>query len=378
MAAGRGKGTVTRRDFLKGVGSLVVSGSLFSAGVITPGSVFAVGGRKLAVGTFGPSHCAATFIYPKVSGLVREGGLDLSLVNYPDMASIARDLAGGRIEMGQLVVPLAFALHAGAKPFTQRTEVVIPMIAGINGSALMVRKGSGIVKPEDFKGKTTANHSPLAVNHLLNMMFLESNGLNPDRDVKIRQIELSKVIDAIGRGEIDAFLMPEPVDALAEHRGFASVYLLSKYIWPNHPCCALVCRRDFFEKNTETVAAVTKVMTKGALTINAQETRKETVELLHKTPGYGYDKMPLEVLSKAFTPGRADFSPFPYQSSALIIIDIMKRHGLLPTSADDGRLAREVFLSDFSRKIMAGIGATPPESDFRAEKILGKVKTFGS
>ena len=369
--------TCTRRGFIQTVGGLLLSSSAVGAGLIEPGSVFAAPSKRVInIGTFGPSHCAAPFVYTQMKGLFKAEKLRVNLINYQTMPGIAKDLANGKLDFGQLVVPLALAMHSGAKPFNTKTPLVITQIAGTNGSALIVRNGSGIDGPKDFKGATVASHSRLAVNYLINMMFLESNRLNYKKDVKFKLVGLQEMVPAMQKGEIDAFIMPEPTNALAEHKGIGRVKLLSKYLWWNHPCCSLVSRKELFDKEKELVTSVTRMMTKGGLMINEQETRGETVDFLRSTSKYRYEKVPRQVLVRAFVPGRADFYPFPFQSSALVIIDIMKKHKLLPRNVNDKRLAREVFQSDLSRKIMTELGATPPESDFRAEKILGKVKTF--
>ncbi len=369
----------TRRKFIARVGGAVLSAGALGTGLLRPDAIMAsvATGREVTIGTFGPSHCSATFVYARMKGLFQDR-LTVHLVNYPDMGSIARDLASGKLDFGQLVVPLAFAMHTGSKPFAAKTPVVIPQIAGTNGSALVIRSGAPIAKPADFKGKTVASHNALSVNHLINVMFFEANGLVLDKDVKYKQVDLEQVGPALKAGEIDAFVMPEPADALAEHTGAGKVYLLSKYIWPNHPCCALVCRKDFYDKNATLVADVTRSMTRAGLTINEAENRESTIELLRSSDAFKFDKVPAPVLKNAFTPGRADFYPFPYQSSALIIIDIMKRLGLLAKDVNDKRLAEEVFLSGLSRKLMKEVGAEAPAKDHRMEKILGKLKTFGS
>ncbi|OGW28177.1 MAG: hypothetical protein A2X56_06105 [Nitrospirae bacterium GWC2_57_13] len=379
LAGGTDNADWTRRKFIARVGGAFLSAGALGTGLLLPDAIMAsvATGREVTIGTFGPSHCSATFVYARLKGLF-QGGLTVNLVNYPDMGAIAKDLMSGKLDFGQLVVPLAFAMHTGSKPFTTKTPVVIPQIAGTNGSALVIRSGAPIAKPADFKGKTVASHNALSVNHLINVMFFESNGLVLDKDVKYKQVDLERVGPALKAGEIDAFVMPEPANALAEHSGSGKIYLLSKYIWPNHPCCALVCRKDFYDKNASLVADVTRSMTRAGLAINEAEDRESTIALLQSSDVYKFDKIPAPVLMSAFTPGRADFYPFPYQSSALIIIDIMKRLGLLAKDVNDKKLAGEVFLSGLSRKLMKEVGAEAPVKDHRMEKILGKIKTFGA
>lgn len=208
------------------------------------------------------------------------------------------------------------------------------------------------------------------------MMFLESHGLNYKTDVKFKIIELDDIVDAMAKGEVDSFVMPEPKDAIVELNNIGDVYMLSKYIWPNHPCCALVTKKEFFEGNKELSASVTRALTRGGLAANEPNNREELIDALRSTSEYKYDKIAKPVLMTAFIPGRSDFYPFPFQSSARLIIEIMKKYSLLPDNVNDKKLAHEVFLSDFSRKIMKDLGANPPATNYRPEKILGKVKEY--
>jgi nitrate/nitrite transport system substrate-binding protein len=368
----------TRRNFLKKACGIAAATSLAGSNLLQPASIIAavLTPRPITIGIFGPSHCAAPVVFTHLKGLFKKEHLNVNLINYPDMSLIARDLINGKLDFGQLVVPLAFALHTGANPFSVKTPVVIPYICGTNGAALMVRKGSGIIHPSDFRGKTVVNHSKLSVHFLINMMFLEKQGLYYAKDVRFKVIELDKVADAMKGGEIDSFVMPEPKGAMVEQAGIGDIYMLSKYIWPNHPCCALVARKTYFEKNRESASSVYRALARGGLMAHEASAREELVDLLRSTPGFKYDRVPRQVLLNAFTPGRSDFYPFPYQSTARVIIEIMKRYRLLPKETHDQKLAYEIFLTDYARKVMEEIGAHPPKSNYRAEKILGQLKEY--
>lgn len=372
------KPRVSRREFLKQLGGALLASTAITSTAALPSKAFAgiPRHRRINIGTFGPSHCATPFVYAKLQGIYAERGLDVNLTNYSDMLLIAKDLASGTLDFGQLIVPLVFAIHSGKSPIKEKIPLVITQIAGTNGAAITIRKDSGITKPADFKEKTLANHSALSVHYLINMMFLESYGLKHKEDVNIKLIDPGHIIEAMKNGEIDAFTMPEPNVALTEAKGYGSVFLLTKHIWPNHPCCSLVTRREFFEKEKSLVTDVTRAITKSGLAVDNPDTRRETIDILQRSPDYVYDKIPTAVLRKAFTPGRSDFNPFPYQSSAQLLIEIMKRYGLLDNGVDGPTLAREVFQSDLSRQIMVELGAHPPATNYRVEKILGNLKEY--
>ncbi|NND33999.1 MAG: ABC transporter substrate-binding protein, partial [Saprospiraceae bacterium] len=127
---------------------------------------------KTQIGIFAPSHCAAPLIFAEQQGYFTESGVKVELVNYPTMPALARDLAAGVVDLGQLTVPLAFAINAGANPYGLHHPLVLPMILGVHGSNLMIRKDSGISQPSDFKKKIIATHTKLTVHYLLVRLYL--------------------------------------------------------------------------------------------------------------------------------------------------------------------------------------------------------------
>jgi nitrate/nitrite transport system substrate-binding protein len=370
----------TRREILQQTGKIILACSLPALPGFRPGMVRAAppSRRPITVGIFTPSHCAAPYLLARARGYFKAEGLAVELRRYPTTAQIAADLSGGRLDFGQLITPLVFAMHTGAKPFPSPTPMVVVQITGTNGGALMIGNHSGISGPDDFVGKTVAIHSKLMVHYLLFMLFMESYGLDYRKDINFKLVELDKLVEALRDGKVDAVIMPEPSDAIIEENDDGQVYLLTKNIWPNHPCCSLAATRRFHDANREEVKAFSRALTMGALMANEPDHRDQLIDLLRGQPDFGYDNLPRPVLQRAFTPGRSDFQPFPYQSSARLIIEIMKKHELLDARVDDQAVAGEVFLSGLSREVMQELGATPPVSDYRVEKILGRLKDYGA
>ncbi len=370
----------TRREILQQTGKIILACSLPALPGFRPGLLRAapVSSRPLTVGILTPSHCAGPYLLARAEGFFKAEGLAVELRRYSGTAQIAADLIGGRLDFGQLVTPLAFAMHTGAKPFVAPTPMVVVQITGTNGGALMIGNHSKIRGPDDFAGKTVAIHSKLMVHYLLFVLFLESYGLDYRKDIKFQVVELDKQVGALRDGKVDAIIMPEPSDALIEEQEYGKVYLLTKNIWPNHPCCSLVATRRRYDADPEEVKAFSRALTLGALAANEPDRRDGLIDMLRNQPGLGYDILPRSLLQRAFTPGRTDFQPFPYQSSARLIIEIMKKQALLDARVDDRTLAGEVFLSGLSREVMRELGATPPDSDYRVEKVLGRLKDYGA
>lgn len=358
-----------RRDFLRNSAGLLAgfaTASLPGLGRSAPRAT----GREIDVGIITPAHCAAPLIYSSYRSYYADEGLTVKLRNYTSPPELAKDLLAGRVDMAQLIVPLVLAIHTGHSPFKTRVPLAVPMIAGIHGSNLMVSKGAQITRPEDFKGKRVAALSRLTMHNLLTRLFLESSGIDAS-EMELVPVRVNEVPKLLDEDKIDAFMMPEPVNSLAEATGKAETFMLNKFIWRNHPCCCLAMKKEFFAANREQVKALVAATARAAIYINRESRRAELVDVLRATP-FGYDALPENVLRRAFAYDRCAFSPFPYQSTAVVTLQLMQRFQALP-ALDTRQVAREVFLSDFMRECLDRIGERAPRQNSRPELLMGKI-----
>ncbi len=327
--------------------------------------------EKILIGIFSPSHCAAPIIFAEHKGYFSEAGIKVELVNYPTMSDLAKDLVVGAIDFGQLTVPLAFSINAAANPLGLDHPLVVPMILGVHGSNLMIRNDSGISQPADFKNKIIATHTKLTVHYLLVRLYLQRNGIDTEKDVTMSIVNLGDLTKELNQGHIDAFMMPEPINALAEETGQAHTYILNRFIWRYHPCCGLAARKDFFiNQDRNKLLSLVSAITKASLYINKERNREELVSTL-KNASYGFEHLNRKVIEMAFAFSRSSFYPFPYQSTAVLVLRMMRDYKLLP-AVDVKSTAHEVFLSNFMRECLAGLGKKAPRNNFRPEIVLGR------
>lgn len=359
-----------RRTFIKNAALFVASAALLKNPPLSVAAPAVIIPRDIKIGIFAPSHCSAPLIYALYGGLYKEAGLNVKLINFPTLKDLAHELARGNLSMGQMAVPVGFSIRPGGGP----NPYVMPMILGVHGSNLMVRKGLDIRGPGDLRGKRLATHTRLTVHYLLVNNFLERHGLNPEQDAKVLIVPAGEMGTALDRGEVDAFMLPEPANALAEHAGKARVYMSNKYIWRYHPCCGLFVPRAAFDKDRGLMKVLVSATAKGAIYVNKETNRHELVNLLRKTP-FGYAGVPVDALTEAFSFERSAFQPFPYKSTAMVVLEMMERYKLM-TTPHKRAFVDEVCLSKFMRECLASSGERAPASDFRPEIIFGHVKTF--
>ena len=370
----------TRREFLTAAGAALLA--LSAAQLADLGALFRVPGARAAefkgtknvsVGIMTPSHCAAPYVYSEIKGLYEKNGLKADIVLYPGMPEIAKDLIAGRIQFGQLMLPLFLAIHTKAGAFKESgVPMVTTQATGIKGGAITVRKDSGIENVDDLAGKKVGSHSPLSAHYLLLQMFIKKNiALKSPIDVKI--VPLEDMIPSLARGDIDAFIMPEPVNAVAAIKGNGRVIFLTSKLWANHPCCMLSTTGAFAESNPGTVRAMSLSLAEACIFADKAENRAAFIDTIATSPGYA--KVPRPVLNLALEAGRADHFPFPYKSSARVVGDFMKTLKMLPEAVTPAQIVSGID-STYVREALKAAGMNADLPDYRVERVLGEDLKF--
>lgn len=364
----------SRRDFLKqaGTSALVLSAASFAPfGAFLPlGRAKAAGGARATVGIMAPSHCAAPYAYASVKGLFEKYGVDVDLRFYQDMLAIAKDLLSGEIQIGQLISPLFLAMHSKTAIFRESgMPMVTPMFTGTNGGGIVVHKDSPATSLEDLGGMRIGSHSKLTIHYLLMISYLRSEGVKLSKPVDIEIHPLGEMIGKLKNGYIDGFIMPEPVSAVAEAKGIGKVIKLTRELWPGHPCCLMAATRSWAARAPEAMEGVSLALLEATTFADAPGNRESFIDAITAVEAYG--KMPRPVLSKAFAPGRADFSSFPYHSSANVVATLMRSVKLLPRENEERKI-QDAFDTGGTRNLLGRLDIAAPADDHRDEKIFGK------
>jgi len=163
--------------------------------------------------------------------------------------------------------------------------------------------------------------------------------------------------------------------------------MLSKDIWPGHPCCAFAAKREFVEKMPNTFKATLFAILEATQYARDRAHRKEIAAAIAPR---NFLNQPVEVLEQVLTgvfpdglgntrnvPDRIDFDPFPYHSMAIWILTQMKRWGYLKADVSYRKIAEEVFLATGCRDAMRVLGQKPPEVNaIKHAFALGKTRVF--
>src|SRR5881397_3611826 len=380
-----------RRDFLKTVGAGTAAAML--AGVFPMEAAKALAQAKLGppekkdlkIG-FIPITCATPIIMAEPMGFYKKHGLNAQVVKASSWAMI-RDLSINKeSDATHMLSPMPLSISMGIG--SQEVPYVMPAVENINGQAItLANKHKAVKSAAEFKGFKFGVPFDFSMHNFLLRYVLAEGGVDPDKDVQIRAVPPPEMVANLRAGNLDGYLAPDPFNQQAVFEEVGFIYMLSKDIWPGHPCCAFAAKREFAEKMPNTFKAVLAAIIDATQYAHDTTHRKEIAAAI--APRNFLDQ-PVEVVEQVLTgvfpdglgttrnvPDRIDFDPFPYQSMAIWILTQMKRWGYLKADVNYRKIAEEVFLAAGCREAMRALGQKAPDSSVVKHSFaLGKTRVF--
>jgi nitrate/nitrite transport system substrate-binding protein len=329
---------------------------------------------------FLPITCATPIIMSDPLGFYEKHGLNVELMKYASW-SVVRDAAiAGELDAYHMLapMPIAMSLGLGSAAF----QVKLASIENNNGQGIAVaKKHLGKVNgPADFKGMTIGIPYDYSNHNLILRYYLASGGVNPDTDVKLLILPPPDAIAQMATGQIDAFILPDNFTQRVVFDDIGFIHLLTKDLWPGHPCCAFVAAQNWIDENPNTFRALNKAIIDGATYANDPANRKEIAAAIAPRE---YLNQPVEVLESVMTgnfedgqgntlevPDRIYFDPYPWKSFATWISTQLMRWGYMPTEkANYDEIGEQIFLTDLARELAQELGADAPAELSRVENL---------
>jgi nitrate/nitrite transport system substrate-binding protein len=380
-----------RREFLARVGAATASAALASVFPMSAAKTLAqdkpgpLEKKDLKVG-FIPITCATPIIMAEPMGFYKKQGLNVQVFKASSWAMI-RDLSiNGETDATHMLSPMPLAISLGVG--SQSVPYVMPAVENINGQAItLASKHKGVKTVAEMKGFKFGVPFDYSMHNFLLRYVLAEGGLDPDRDVQIRAVPPPEMVANLRAGNLDGYLGPDPFNQRAVFEDVGFIWMLSKDIWPGHPCCAFAAKREFAEKAPNTFKALLVAIVDATQHAHDKANRKAIAASIAPK---NYLNQPVEVLEQVLTgvypdglgntktvPDRIDFDPFPYHSMAVWILTQMKRWGYLKSDVTYKQVAEEVFLAAACRDAMRSVGAKPPEAaSIKHSFVIGKTKIF--
>lgn len=341
---------------------------------------------------FIPITCASPIIMSEPLGFYEKYGLNAKVVKMPSWGAVRDSAIAGELDAYHMLapMPIAMTLGLGSASF----GVKLASIENINGQAITVaeRHKGKVNGPADFKGFTIGVPFPYSMHNLLLRYYLATGGLDPDVDVKIRPVPPPDSIAQMVAGDIDAYLMPDPFNQRAVYEGAGYIHMLTKDLWPGHPCCAFAASDEWINANPNTFRALNKSIIEAAGYASDPANRSEIAAAISER---AFLNQPTEVVEAVLTgnfddgngntmsvPDRIDFDPYPWQSFANWISSQLVRWDLqgdgmaaqvIPEQGYD-QVGQDIFLTDLARELSEELGQAPPDEIYRTEDL--KFDTF--
>jgi len=385
-----GRGLV-RRQFMKlaGVGAVLAALEsvlpLRAAKALAQATLGPPEKKDLKVG-FIPITCATPIIMAEPMGFYKKHGLNVQVVKASGWAMI-RDLSINKeTDATHMLSPMPLAITMGAG--SNATPYVMPAVENINGQAItLANKHKGVKSAKDFKGFKLAVPFDYSMHNFLLRYVIAEGGLDPDKDIQIRVVPPPEMVANLRAGNLDGYLAPDPFNQRAVYEEIGFIWMLSKDIWPGHPCCAFACSKEFATTYPNTFQALFRAIVDATQYAHDPKHRKEIAKAIAPR---NFLNQPVEVLEQVLTgtfpnglgqtltvPDRIDFDPFPYHSMAIWILTQMKRWGYVKGDVDYKKIAEQVFLASGCRDAMKAIGFKAPEANsLKHTFALGRTKVF--
>ena len=187
------------------------------------------------------------------------------------------------------------------------------------GAALVVRKDSGIQKPEDFRGKKVASPQQGNTQDVALRSWLLAHGLktmDKGGDVQVLPMANPDQLTLFQKKELDAAWAPEPWATRLIEEGNGRLFLDERDLWPqgHFITCHLVASTKFLHDNPELVKKWIRAHVELTEWINAHASEAKKV-LNQQIQAETTKALPPSELDQAF--GRLQVTYDPLRSSLL-------------------------------------------------------------
>ncbi len=186
--------------------------------------------------------------------LEKETGYEIKWRRFDSGAKAMTAMASGAIDMTTAgSSPIAAAVSRGVE-----MELVWILENIADAEALVVHEESGIVAPQDLKGKRIAVPF-VSTTHFHALFALEQFGLT-EKDVKLINMQPSAIAAAWQRGDIDGAFIWDPALGTIKKTGSVLISSADLSAWGKPTFDGLVVSKKFGEKNPEFVAKMLKLV----------------------------------------------------------------------------------------------------------------------
>jgi ABC-type nitrate/sulfonate/bicarbonate transport system substrate-binding protein len=362
---------------------------------------------------FLPLTDSAVLVAAREKGFAAAHGIDLTLVRTTSWATLRDRLVYGQVQGAHMLAPLVIAVTLGLSQHP--AALAAPFKLNVNGNALTMstafaaaldpdpirRIDDPVATAHDFAAAIGLHHRKPIIgivhrfsSHALMLRYwLGFAGIDPDRDVTLRVLPPSLMVEAMRAGELDGFSAGEPWNSVAVMEGLGEIVAAGARIWRRGVEKVLAFRADWMDANLDLVDRLLGAMSHAAAWCDDPANHAELADLLARPDYVG---QPAEAILPALTgrlvlrPGEApveisDFllfhreaSAFPWRSQALWIYSQLQRWKMVSPTPALERAAADVFRSDVYRRALGATGQPMPGASMKLEGALDSPRGVGA
>ena len=179
--------------------------------------------------SFIPIVCSAPLIYAKSHGFFQKNGIDVRLKPAPGWSGSKELLVHGLVDAAHMLSPMPLACSLGIDG--KKTDIRLATIQNVNGQALtLAKKHLGLSNVRDLRGLVFGVPYRFSMHYYLLCHFLAAHGINPLREVTIKEVAPPRMPYYLEKGWLDGFFAPEPFNQIAVHKDLGFIHTLSKDI----------------------------------------------------------------------------------------------------------------------------------------------------
>ena len=254
---------VSKRVVMAGLAALVAVGLSFPSAhaqaIEKPKLVIGVGGKALLY------YLPLTIAERK--GYFKEAGLDVEINDFAGGAKSLQALVGGSVDLVTGAYEHTIRMQAKGQDIRAVLE-----LGRFPGSAIGVSKAKAATYkgPADLKGMKIGVTAPGSSTNMMANFVLAQAGLTPQDASFIGIGSAASALAAIRNGQIDAISHLEPVLSMREKDGDIKVVIDTRteegtraLFGGSNPAAVLYIKKEFIDKNPNTVQAATNALYKA-------------------------------------------------------------------------------------------------------------------
>jgi NitT/TauT family transport system substrate-binding protein len=231
--------------------------------------------ETIVVGYLPSNHHSALFV-ADATGMYESAGLKVQLVPFRSGSEIVDAANKNKIDIGYCgITPVTSAIDKNSS---------VKIVAAVNqeGSGIVVDDQQNISNVSDFQGKKFLIPKKGGIQDVLLRYLLIKNNVTPS-NINITELEVPLMQNALVSGDVDAYIAWEPYVSQSKFTGNETVFMYSKDIWPEHPCCVVIATDNFIKKNPDRLKKFLNVHVEATNYTNTH--KNETAMILSKKLG---------------------------------------------------------------------------------------------